>query len=139
MASLKELLQEFVNMDYSELLGIAQSSLSDVLPVFNQIADDGEGIGLVIPFICTSLAVDGKFTELEYKFLCDLIGNIDYATARDAVQSSYNDESINLVDQVIDSCPDDLKATLLTFCTAFLAVDETISREEVAFITKLIG
>lgn len=139
MADLSELLQDYVNLDYNSLLAIANNSLSEIMPVFNELADDGNGAKFVLPFICTSLAIDGKLSKIEYKFVCDLIGDMDYDVVLSNVQEHYSDSSVEFVDNVCDACPDALKTSLLAFCLAFLAVDETISREEVAFIKRLLA
>nr|MBR6777822.1 hypothetical protein [Clostridia bacterium] len=137
--SFNELLQEFVNKSYDELLNIASGALNVMVPAFNSIADDGNGAKFVIPFMCTTLAVDGSFTELEYKFLNDLLGGgVDYAGAKAQVQAHYSADMIEIVDQIIDACGEDLKTAILVFCLCFTAVDETITRDEAAFIAKLI-
>ena len=135
-----QLLQDFVNAPYDVLLAVANDSLAKVMPVFNEIADDGNGASIVLPFICTALAVDGKFSELEYKFVKDLIGvDESYDYFKEVVQNYYTAEWVNAVDGLIDSCPDELKNSLLSFCLAFVSVDEKISKEENAFIAKLMA
>lgn len=134
---LKEILQDFVNESYESLLGMAKLALAELTPVFADLADGGNGAKFVVPFFATSLAVDGKFTEKEYRFVCDLFGDISYEEMKSLVEMHYNAEVIEMVDGLADSCPVKLKSKLITLCCCFLAVDETISREEVAFINKL--
>jgi len=45
---------------------------------------------------------------------------------------------MTLVNDMIDACGEDMKAALLMFCLCFTAVDETITREEAAFIAILL-
>ena len=109
------LMQEYVNKSYDELLSIANNALGIAMEIFNGIAKDGNGAPYVVPFMSTTLAIDGKFTELEYKFLNDLLGGgVDYDAAKANVQSHYSDDAINFVDQIIDACPAEMKAVLLT-------------------------
>lgn len=137
---LNELLQEFVNLSYEDILAIARERLGELLPVFNQAAKDGDGAKFALLLMGTSLAVDGKLTEKEYNFVNDLLGNkFTYDETKQMVELHYNADFLELADQVVDSCSGALKASLLTFCTCFLAVDETISRDEVAFIKKLLA
>lgn len=139
MADLNQILQDLVNEDYDTLVGMAQSSIVDLLPIFNDIAEDGDGKNAIIALFATSLAVDGKLTDLEYKFVCDVLGgDFTYDEVKDIVQIHYNDEMIEAINGLADSCPTDLKSKLVVLCGAFLAVDETISRDEVAFIIKLL-
>lgn len=138
MTKFNELLKEYVNKSYEELLHLASGALGVLLPAFEKI-QAGESGSFVIPFICTSLAIDGKFTALEHKFLNDLLGsNIDYADAKTLVNAHYDADIMTLVNDMIDACGDEMKAALLMFCLCFTAVDETITREEAAFIALLL-
>ena len=138
--SYDEILKKYVNAPYSTLLSIANESLSIVMPVFNGVAKDGNGAGLVLPFICTAIASDGKFSELEYRFIKDVTGvNKSYNEFKQIIQEYYTDEWIEAVDNLIDKCPDEMKIHLVSFCLTFVAVDETITREENAYIAKLLS
>ena len=137
--SYDEMLKKYVNASYSTLLSTANKSLSIIMPVFNEVAKDGNGAGLVLPFICTAIASDGKFSELEYRFIKDVTGvNKSYNEFKQIIQEYYTDEWIEAVDNLIDNCPDEMKIYLVSFCLAFVAVDETITREENAYIAKLL-
>ncbi len=136
----EQLMQNYVNAPYSVLLSVAVESLNKVMPVFNEIADDGNGASVVLPFICTALAVDGRFSELEYKFVKDVTGlTYSYEDFKNVIQNFYSDEWIAATDKLVDACPDEIKNSLISFCLAFVAVDETITREENAFVYRLIG
>ena len=136
--TLNELLQDFVNEPYENLVGMAKQSIVDILPIFNEIADDGQGSKRIIAFIGTSLAIDGKLSELEYRFVCDVLGGqFSYDEVKNLASAHYSGDMINAIDGLVDSAPVELKSALITFCCCFLAVDETISREEVAFVAKL--
>ena len=138
--SYDQLLQNYVNAPYSVLLSVANESLARIMPLFNEVAKDGNGASVVLPFICTAIAIDGKFSELEYKFVKDVTGiSASYDEFKNIVQEFYCDEWVQATDKLIDSCPDEIKNSLLSFCLAFVAVDEKISREENSFIAKLIG
>lgn len=133
------LMQEYVDKSYDELFQIADSAMNDAMNHFNGIAKDGNGAPYVVLFISTILAMDGKFTELEYKFLNDLLGGgVNYESAKANVQSHYNDEAFDIADKIIDSCDSDMKTTLLVLVSCFAAVDHKISVEEARYIAKLL-
>ena len=139
VAQFNALMQEYVNKSYNELYEIANHALAGAMNVFNQAAKDGNGAPYVVLFISTVLAIDGKFTELEYKFLNDLLGGgVDYNAAKANVQSHYSDEAVELADKLIDSCNTEVKSTLLMLVTCFAAVDQTITVEEARYIAKLM-
>ena len=139
MNKFNALMQEYVDKPYEELLSLANQALDPAMNFFNKLAKDGNGAPYVVLFLSTVLAMDGKFTQLEYKFLNDLLdGGVNYDSAKANVQSHYNDEAFDLADEVIDSCPEDIKTALLILVTCFAAVDETISADEARYIAKLI-
>ena len=134
-----QLMQNYVNASYDTLLGVANNTLDDLMPYFSKYSDDGNGATLLLPFICTALAVDGKFTQLEYRFVKEVTGiDISYDEFKNFIQPFYSDDWMERADKLADACPDEIKTSLLSFCLAFLAVDENISKEENVFISKLL-
>ena len=47
-----QLLKDYVNTSYNDLLRIAENSMLKIMPAFNNIAKDGNGASLILPFIC---------------------------------------------------------------------------------------
>ena len=136
----EKLMQKYVNASYETLLSVALSAINDVMPVFDQVAEDGNGASIVLPFICVTAASDGKFTELEYKFIKDVTGlDKDYNEFKEIVQHFYTEEWMTAANNLIDQCHPRIKESILSFCLAFAAVDETISREENTFIAILMS
>ena len=140
MASFNEILQNYVNKSYDELLFFAQQSFTEVLPDLARSFEGSEGAAKAMMVIVSAcLGADGKLTMLEAKFLNDLLGvDDDYESTMQMVAALGDDESRDLVDQLADALPTDKKAALVSFCLCFLAVDETITRDEVAFVVKLM-
>ena len=133
-----EVLQGYVNLSYQELLQTAHQAAQKVIPFFNSVVEDGNGAIFTISFIGACLASDGQLSSLEKQFVCDLFG-VDAATV-EGIFKGTNAEIVHIVDQVFDTVSDqEVKVALLSFCLCFLAVDERISREEVALIQKLLA
>ena len=133
-----DIIKEFEGKPYEELLSLAAGSLSLIAKAFSQFATDGQPGELILPFIFTTLGVDGELSEMEAKFLNDLFNaDFDY----DALQNytiAYNDEEvIELIDKLIDICDNQTKAAMLVFCTCFAAVDKNISCKETEYLMKL--
>lgn len=140
MSSFNSLLQKYVNMSYSELLDLARFSLSQFAgEMSNAIgADNTSKLCAVITAAC--LGVDGKLSPLEHKFFNELLNSNDsFDSNLDFVRSLGGEEAHDLVDTLVDSMPADQKAAVISFCLCFLAVDETITRDEVAFIDRLMA
>ena len=137
--TLNEILQDFVNEPYENLVSMAQEAIVRLRPVLDDLSkEEKSGSTILVALMATSLAVDGKLSDLEYQFVCDVLGeDFPREDVKGLAAAHYSDEMMELVDGLVDACSTDLKSTLITFCCCFLAVDETISRDEVAFIQKL--
>ena len=135
-----DLLQDFVNKSYEELVSIANGALEVIVEGLNKVSGEANAADLILPFIATTLAVDGQYTQLEHNFLNAVIdGSLTYEEGKNCMQAYYNVEMFELVDKMIDACGQELKNAFVIFCLCFAAVDETITREEGAYIAKLLA
>lgn len=137
MATWNETLQQLVNEDYDSLLNIARGTLNDLMPTFKELDPDNEGAAVVFYTISSAVASDGKLTALERKFICDLLG-----VSSDSVSTMLNAHDAKmdeLVDSMVDNFPQDESASLLLLVATVAACDETISREENAFLKRLLA
>ncbi len=136
-----ELMQDFVNTPYNNLVATARNSLNEVYPAVKSFfdGDDDYTAKFFLIAIGACVGTDGKMTTLEAQFARDVIGDSMTDDFLSQVASAYGDaESKGLVNKIVDSLDHESKVALCAFCCAFCAVDETISREECAFIAALI-
>jgi hypothetical protein len=134
---IKQILQDFVNEPYENLVNMARAAFADIKSTFEEVAPGVEASTLLVALFATSLAVDGKLTELECKFVSELFDGVTYEETKQLVEAHHSAEMVQFIDEFVDGCPLEIKSKLLTLCCCFLAVDETISRDEVAFVYKL--
>lgn len=134
---LKQILQDFVNESYENLVNMARAAFADIQTTFEKAAPGVNASTLLVALFATSLAVDGKLTELECKFVSELFDGVTYEETKQLVEAHHSAEMVAFIDEFVDGCPLEIKSKLLTLCCCFLAVDETISRDEVAFVYKL--
>ena len=140
MASLEQLLQKYVNMSYDDLLACAKYSLPIFISDLVKESGQKEAASFLAVLIAVCLGTDANFTALENKFFNDLIGTNDsYADNLKLVQALNTDKSRKLVENSVHRLPADKKSAVVSFCLCILAVDETISKDETAFINRLIG
>ena len=139
MATFNEIMQDYVNLPYSDLLNIAKTSLVELMDALEKNVDKQDTrANAVLILISACIGVDGRFSELEYKFVCDILGQQhDYNGLKNMIAGLGNSEGRDVIDEFLDSCTE-IKKPALAFCLCFLAVDETITREEVAFLNKLL-
>ena len=139
MSTLSELLQNYVNKPYDELLALASDSLVKLSDFFSSIDEEASG-NVLLHIIATTLAADGKFTKLEYQFICDLLNlDVSYEDMKELLAEFNNGESLLLTDKVFDNIQStEVKAEMLNLMLCIMAVDENISREEVRFVLLLL-
>lgn len=141
MATFQEIFQNYVNLPYEQLLSIARGEF-EKLSIYFQAGFQGNtktACQALLLFVSTVIGADGKLTGLESRFLNDLIGQEDdYEATLTVVASLSSEESRALADELIDALPTEAKAAALTVALCFCAVDETISRDEIAYFTKLM-
>lgn len=136
MKDFSSLLQEFVNKDYAELLDLAKQAVVRVLPVCKAVDEANNGIAALTGILLSAIAADGKLTRLEAQFLGDITG-LD-AAGVDKLTDMYTGKMVEMTDLLADKFSQEIKADIMILVTCLAACDETISREETAFLRKIL-
>ena len=136
MKDFSSLLQEFVNKDYAELLDLAKQAVVRVLPVCKAVDEANNGIAALTGILLSAIAADGKLTRLEAQFLGDITG-LD-AAGVDKLTDMYTGNMVEMTDLLADKFSQEIKADIMILVTCLAACDETISREETAFLRKIL-
>lgn len=131
------LLQEMVNKDYAELLDLAKQAVARVLPVCKTVDEANNGMAALTAILLSAVAADGKLTRLEAQFLGDITG-LD-AAGVDKLTDLYAGNMAELTDMLADKCSQETKADIMILVTCLAACDETISREETAFLRQILA
>lgn len=137
MATLKDILQRCVDMEYTELVELAKRSLAAFLPKCREVDNEHDGMLLTASIVLAAVAADGELTPRENRFLCDVMA-LDQ-TRIEALVLLYDAEMEALADSFADHCEAAVKAEILTFCVCVAACDGTINREESAFLRRLLA
>ena len=136
MSALNDVLQKIVNQDYEELVALAKKAAANLIPVCKKIDPDNNGAIMLSAIMLSAIGADGKLTALEQKFLGDVL---DMTPSQiDKYTDLYTGQEEALVDKLADNVNDSLKADIVMLVAAICAIDETISRDETAYIRKLI-
>lgn len=131
------LMQEFVNKSYEELLSLAKQAVVNVLPACKAVDQDHDGIAMLTAILLSAVAADGKLTRLEAQFLSDITG-LD-AEGIDKLTDMYTGKMVDVTDLLADKGGDELKANICMLIVCLASCDETISREETAFIRQIMA
>lgn len=131
------LMQEMVNKDYDELVAFGKEAVSRVLPACKAVDEEHEGMAMLTAILLSAVAADGKLTGLEAKYLSDLTG-LD-AAGVDKLTDMYTGKMVELTDLLADKFSKETKADIMILVTCLSACDETISREETAFLRQILA
>lgn len=134
--SFDDLMRSYVNEDYDVLVATAKKTFNEFYPVCKKIDTENDGFVLVTAIILSAIGADGKLSALENKFLKDVIGFTDDTI--DNLIKLYTGKEEAAIDSIVDQLNQDLKVSIITFICCLCACDETIKREESAYIKRLI-
>ncbi|MBE6763982.1 MAG: hypothetical protein E7553_06510 [Ruminococcaceae bacterium] len=135
--TLDELLKDFLDKSYEELVALGKVAYADIDPVVRAIDAENDGYVMMTSVILSAIGADGTLTALENRFLKDVFGFNDAKI--DALLMLYNNQTEDMTDMLFDHAEEEFQASLLTFVMCILAVDKEITREETAFVLKLLA
>ena len=136
MATFEEMLQHYVNLDYEDLVLTAKKASVELLPECAKVDTQNEGYVMLMSIILTAIGADGTLTALERKVLRDVMGLDDEGVTK--FIKLYDSKMVELVDSFADKISTQVKINVMTLCLCVVSVDEKISREETAFIRRLL-
>jgi len=132
----QQLLQRYLEYDYDTLLERAKKDISQLNTYFGEEMKR-DSFAVILLFIGTCLAADRSLTDAEIRFAGDLLG-----LSREHVllteKFGEDEETIDMSDEVFEMFPFEKRLELLDFCMCILAVDGSIPKDEILFITKLL-
>jgi len=139
MSAFQDLLQKYVNEDYETLVGLAKLSLADILPECEKLDKDNGGVLLVMSIALAGIGADSKVSDKEIDFISDVIG-ADRSKILAILATIVKDpRSLELAKKFVDISPKNIKAATFNFIATICACDETITRDEGAYILSLLA
>ena len=137
MSSFNELMQKYVNTDYEVLVDLAKEAVRRLMPYCQKVDPDHNGNYMLASLILSAIGADGVLTTLESKMLSDVMG-LNAEEIKKLI-AMFDNRMADLADHFADNMNEDTKADTLMLITVLAAVDEKISKEETAFIKKLMA
>ncbi|MBE6594176.1 MAG: hypothetical protein J6L87_06390 [Clostridia bacterium] len=135
MASWEETMQQLVNEDYETLLEMAKEALRMTMPEIRRLYPN-EHAKVYYYVLSAALGADGDLTDLEKCFVSELL-DIPMQSVKSIV-AGYSKEAAEFVNHLVDYLPIEQRAPLIMLIACVAACDETISRDENAFLKKLM-
>lgn len=133
--TLDEMLKQVVNKDYEELVAIAQTAITHLIPPLTKMVGEEYAYKSIMVFVASCVAADGALTGLEKKFLADVMG----IGASDSMEFVKVGTDYAYSDAFYDSLDRTLRWHLTMLCISCFAVDEKISKDEIALLEHFLG
>ena len=135
MSSFNELMQKYVNTDYSVLVDLAKEAVRRLMEPCRAVDPEHGGNYMLCSLILSAIAADGVLTALEKKMLGDVL-ELNESEIQKMI-AMYDSRMPELANHFADNMGEDTKADAIILITTIASVDEKISKEETALIRKL--
>ncbi len=132
-----QMLQDFVNKERDELVYIAKRAMGELLPYCKQVDPDNDGFFMLTAIILTAIGADGTLSIKEREFLREVLEQDDETISR--FIKIYDKAMFETVDKFADTLGGDAKAHALMLIMSVASSDETICKEETAFIKRILA
>lgn len=129
-AEMKQMIQDIVNMDYSDLAAMGRQAFAEAWAELDKVNESSAVAGLMLGLASLVIGADNVVTDLEVRLFNDItglgwttsqvknaVGNVDY-DLKDALKSTMRNFT------------SDVKTNLLISALVLAAADETAKAEE---------
>ena len=139
--TLKELMQQVLDLDEAGRLKLAGSSLTTMYEELEKCGVTGDKAGsFVIACIKTFVSADRSCSMEEYQFIKKLYNlDMSYDEFFDMTNHGADDDYVTWFDEMIDSFTEDGKYAVCTFGLCILTTDGTLTVEEQKLFARILA
>ena len=135
-----ELLLKLTEEPYDDLVRATKELSIEINNAMLELLDKkGEDKNYLFIYFGNSIVADGKFSDLEKKFILDVTNfteeNLSKVYSLLKEQQKQNTEYAKTIFKYLDL---EIQAKIIVYCACFLAVDKITSIDEVEFIQELL-
>ena len=115
-------------LPYPSLENYARINYKTVYDYLSKTQNKDSALTLVNGCLFTCVAVDGKLSNAETDFICNIISGYNKNEVFEIASEFYNKEAQDIVKKLINYLPNDVKEAYVKMCIAVLAVDKNVSK-----------
>ena len=127
-----------ISLPYPSLENYARINYKIVYDYLSKTQNKDSASSVVNGCIFTCVAVDGKLSNAETDFICNIMSGYNKNEVFEIASEFYNKEAQDIVKKLINYLPNDVKEAYVKMCIAVLAVDKKISSIENTFLKNFI-
>ena len=137
--TINESYQAYLDASPQERLTEAIEASNVVLSYLNSQTDPETASIAYLMLIGSYVGADGAVQPAEYEFCKQVFGfDFSFDEFYDMVSAACNEENVELIDNIIDSAPADVKFNFVSLGIAICACNGTLSVKEQQLLTKYI-
>ena len=125
-------------LPYPSLENYARINYKIVYDYLSKTQNKDTALKVVNGCIFTCVAVDGKLSNAETDFICNIISGYNKNEVFEIASEFYNKEAQDIVKKLINYLPNDVKEAYVKMCIAVLAVDKNVSNIEKSFLYSFV-
>ena len=125
-------------LPYPSLENYARINYKIVYDYISKTQNKDSASSVVNGCIFTCVAVDGKLSNAEQEFICNIMRGYNENEVFEVVSEFYNEEAEDIVKKLINYLPNDVKEAYVKMCIAVLAVDKNVSNIEKSFLYSFV-
>ena len=146
MASINEILQDLVNQSDEEKMSLIASNYKDIYPKLcrfdNEPNADGHYTTMII--LAAAISADGELDQYEAAVVSSIMGAIGYNIPDSQLPKTMrgvceNIDVYRVLADFMDTLNTSERASLAVFIAAVCAIDDKLTKNEVALIKDLLG
>ena len=139
--TIKEIMQEVVNLDFNEKVILGKNALSDIISTLKKhdISDDNKA-SFIFALIKLFVSADKRCSEVERK-LVNAIADLDisYDDFYEFTNNGADPKFVEEFDDLIDTLNDEEKNSICIFGLCILSADDTITAAEQQLFLKILN
>ena len=136
--NIQSIINHCINLSYYDLEDFAGENYKKVYSYMTKKYSGEKVNTILIGSIFTCIAADGKFSDGEAKFIASFVGGYSDEEAFNVAGEFYNDEAQNVVKELIELFPSDIRDAYISLCLAVLSVDKRNTDYEKCFLNKIL-
>ena len=125
-------------LPYPSLENYARINYKTVYDYLSKTQNNDTALKVVNGCIFTCVAVDGKLSNAETDFICNIMRGYNENEVFEIASEFYNKEAQDIVKKLINYLPNDVKEAYVKMCIAVLAVDKNVSNIEKSFLYSFV-
>lgn len=130
--------QDFVNLEYDQLVQIGKECYENVVNQLLKTFNEEQACISIISLISSAIVADGKLTEKEIQFLTDVTGLSKEKIVENVYPLGTHQNAAKIANMICDCENNELADDAFVLAICLLAVDETVTRTEYAYIAELL-